>query len=109
METIRLREIAPPASRCHRQPLSVQSRPITPKRKHLYRSGLFSGDFATGRNVRIVALMQWFSATRASNTMALRQKERISDTNQFKLKASGTLPEHSVFVRCAAAIWWGLP
>ena len=35
METIRLREIAPPASRCHRRPLSVQSRPITPKRKHL--------------------------------------------------------------------------
>jgi hypothetical protein len=22
---------------------------------------------------------------------------------------SGTLPRHSAFVRCAAAIWWGIP
>ena len=44
-----------------------------------------------------------------SNVMALRQKERISDTNQAKLTWSGTLPRHSVFARCAAAIWWGIP
>ena len=42
--------------------------------------------------------------------MALRQKERISDTNQATLyMRSGTLPTHSVFVRNAAAIWVGIP
>jgi hypothetical protein len=43
------------------------------------------------------------------NVTALRQKERNSDTNQATLYWSGTLPRHSVFVRCAAAIWVGYP
>ena len=41
--------------------------------------------------------------------MALRQKERISDTNQFKLKASGTLPEHSVFLSMCGSDLVGTP
>jgi hypothetical protein len=35
------------------------------------------------------------------------KKQHNSDKNQFRVKAPGTLPRHSVFVRCAAAIWGG--
>src|ERR1700733_15865502 len=37
------------------------------------------------------------------------KRQHNSDKNQFRLRGSGTLPRQSVFVRCAAAIWWGIP
>jgi hypothetical protein len=64
-------------------------------------------DFATRRSVRNTAGTQWHSTTPTSNVAALRQKERIP-TRRLCRTWSGTPPRHSVLVRCAAAIWWGI-
>jgi hypothetical protein len=48
------------------------------------------------------------SATPTSKVTASPQEAAHFDTNQFSLRALGTLPRHSVFVRCAAAIWVGI-